>query len=241
MAFMNASMTRRSFLGAAALMALAMPLAGCAQTNTQGSTSASSAASSSVSSAASSNSSSAADSALSSSSAASTTGNALVAYFSRAGENYSVGVVEVGNTQKVAEEIARQTGADTFKIETVQTYPEGYEDCKVVATEERDSDARPELAGEVDNWDSYDTIYLGYPIWYGDMPMALYTFLENHDFTGKTVIPFNTHGGSGQASTVSSIRSAAARATVEEGAALSGSDAQNDPAAVTAFVERLVG
>ena len=153
---------------------------------------------------------------------------ALVAYFSRAGENYGVGVIEKGNTEVVAEMIAEAAGADTFRIQTVNAYPESYDECTEVARRERDSGARPELTSAVANMDAYDTIYLGYPIWYGDMPMAVYTFLESYDFTGKTILPFCTHAGSGLAGTACSIQSICSGATVLEGLAIPGTTAQND-------------
>lgn len=155
---------------------------------------------------------------------------ALVAYFSRTGENYSVGVIEKGNTHIVADMIAEQTGADLFEIATVTPYPSGYEDCKTVAQREQNSNARPELNATVSMAD-YDVIFVGYPIWYGDMPMAVYTFLESYDFTGKTIIPFCTHAGSGLSGTVSSIRSACTGATVLDGLAVAGTTAQNNQTA----------
>ncbi len=152
----------------------------------------------------------------------------LVAYFSRAGENYSVGVVEKGNTEIIAEMIAEEVGADTFRIQTVNAYPESYDECTEVAKQERDQGARPELSSTIANFDDYDVIYLGYPIWYGDMPMAVYTFLESYDFAGKTIIPFCTHAGSGLAGTVSSIQSACSGVAVLDGLAIAGTTAQND-------------
>ncbi len=161
---------------------------------------------------------------------------ALVAYFSRAGENYGVGVIEKGNTEIVSEIIADEVGADIFRIQTVNAYPESYEECTKVARQERDSGTRPELASAVANFDGYDVIYLGYPIWYGDMPMAVYTFLESYNFTGKTIVPFCTHAGSGLADTVNSIRSVCGGATVLSGLAIVGTTAQNDTDGVRASV-----
>ena len=92
--------------------------------------------------------------------------NILIAYFSRAGENYSVGYIEKGNTEIVAEMIAEQTGGTLFQIQPVTPYPEGYEDTKVIATRENESNARPAIANKVENMESYDTIFIGYPIWY---------------------------------------------------------------------------
>ncbi|MDD3796334.1 MAG: flavodoxin [Lachnospiraceae bacterium] len=152
----------------------------------------------------------------------------LVAYFSRAGENYNVGTVEKGNTQIMAEMIAEETGGTLFKIETVTPYPSSYDECTDVAKQEQNDNARPELKEEVDNFDDYDTIILGFPIWWGDMPMAMYTFLESYDFSGKTVLSFNTHEGSGEAGTTGKIQSALPQATVLEGLAVQGKTAQED-------------
>lgn len=166
----------------------------------------------------------------------------LVAYFSRAGENYGVGVIEMGNTEIIAKMIAEKLGADTFRIQTVYAYPESYAACTKVAKQERDSDARPELTSTIASIDDYDVIYLGYPIWYGDMPMAVYTFLESYDFTGKTILPFCTHAGSGLAGTAGSIQAACRGATVLNGLAIAGTTAQNDPAsaskAINAWIDQ---
>ena len=150
----------------------------------------------------------------------------LVAYFSQAGEQYNVGVVEKGNTQIVAEMIAEETDADLFHIERKEAYPSTYNDLLSAAQDEQKNNVRPELSAAVDNWDDYDTIFLGYPIWWGDMPMPVYTFLESYDFSGKTVIPFDTNGGSGLADTVSAITKACPGATVRDGLAVTGTDAQ---------------
>lgn len=154
----------------------------------------------------------------------------LIAYFSRAGENYNVGVIEKGNTAIIAEMIGEQTGGDLFHIETVTPYPENYRECTNVAQQELRDNARPELKATVDNFEDYDVVFLGYPNWWGDMPMAVYTFLESYDFSGKTVVPFATHEGSGLASTESSIASACSGAEVLGGLAIRGSVAQNSQA-----------
>ena len=168
----------------------------------------------------------------SSSSSASTTtalSTSLVVYFSRAGENYNVGVVEEGNTAKVAKVIAEDTGADLYQIEPTVPYPEGYEDTKVISTRERDNNERPEIQPYDLNWNAYDTIYLGYPIWYGGMPMIMYAFIESVECEGKTVYPFDTHGGSGLADTVSELRDMCVGSIVKDGLAIPGAVAQNDP------------
>ena len=152
----------------------------------------------------------------------------LVVYFSHAGENYNVGVIEEGNTAKMGKIIAEQTGADIFELVPVIPYPEDYDSCLDAATEEQRTNARPEYEGEIDTWDQYDTVFIGYPIWWGEIPNIVYTFMEAYDFTGKTVIPFNTHEGSGAAHSQRDITETLPAATVLKGLAVRGSKAQND-------------
>ena len=152
----------------------------------------------------------------------------LVTYFSHAGENYNVGVVEEGNTAKLAKVIAEQTGADLFEIVPVVDYPQSYDECLEVATAEQREGARPEYVSDVENWEQYDTVFIGYPIWWGEIPNIVYTFMESHDFAGKTVIPFNTHEGSGQSHSQRDIKNALPDATVLQGLAVRGPTAQND-------------
>ena len=153
---------------------------------------------------------------------------ALVTYFSHAGENYNVGVIEEGNTAKLAKVIAEQTSADLFEIVPVVDYPQSYDECLEVATAEQREGARPEYVGDIENWDQYDTVFIGYPIWWGEIPNIVYTFMEKHDFAGKTVIPFNTHEGSGQSHSQRDIENALPDATVLQGLAVRGATAQND-------------
>lgn len=157
----------------------------------------------------------------------------LVVYFSRAGENYSVGTIEEGNTAKMAKIIAEQIGADLFAIEPETPYPESYEETKTIATAEKNKDIYPAYIGDVENWDRYDTVFIGYPIWWGGVPNIVFGFLDGHDFTGKTVIPFNTHEGSGQAGTQRDIESRLPGVTVLQGLAVRGSRAQNDAEVTT--------
>lgn len=152
----------------------------------------------------------------------------LVAYFSRTGENYGVGEIEKGNTEIIAEMIASKMSGDLFRIESVNAYPAGYDDCTEVAKEEKNSNAGPELTSTVTDFDDYDVIYLGYPIWWSDMPMPVYPFLESYVFSGKTIIPFCTHARSGLSGTVSRIQTACSGATVRDGLAIAGTTAQND-------------
>lgn len=138
----------------------------------------------------------------------------IVIYFSRADENYGVGVVETGNTELLAKEIMAKTGADEFKIEPVKKYPLSYQDAIAQATEERKAGARPEYVGDVDIA-GYDLIFFGYPIWWGDLPMAVYNFIEKHDWAGKVVVPFCTHEGSGNSGTYEILKSKMPGATLE--------------------------
>ncbi len=160
----------------------------------------------------------------------------LVTYFSHAGENYNVGVIEEGNTAKLAKVIAEQTGAELFEIVPVVDYPHSYDECLEVATAEQRKGARPEYVGDVENWDQYDTVFIGYPIWWGEIPNIVYTFMENHDFAGKTVIPFNTHEGSGQSHSQRDIEKTLPGATVLKGLAVRGATAQNDADATSKAV-----
>lgn len=150
----------------------------------------------------------------------------LVAFFSHTGENYNVGYIEKGNTHIVAELIAAETGGELFEIKTVKPYPKEYRRCVDVAKQEKESNARPELQSDMKTED-YDVIFLGYPNWWGDMPMAVYTFIEKHDWKGKTVVPFCTHEGSGLSDTERNINDVCKGATVSEGLAIQGKIAQN--------------
>lgn len=144
-----------------------------------------------------------------------TNGNVLIAYFSVpetdgvdavAGSSRVVEDGEViGNTEFVAQAIQQETGGELFRIETVKEYPGDHDDLVDVGRSELAEEARPELSSQIENLDNYDTIFLGYPIWSGDLPMALYTFLESTDLSGKTIIPFSTHGGSGFSGTLSTL------------------------------------
>lgn len=120
----------------------------------------------------------------------------------------------VGNCQFIAQAIQQAVGGDLFAIETVQDYPGTHQPLLDFAYEELRQNARPELSGEIENLDDYSVIFLGYPNWNADLPMPLYTFLERYDFSGKTIIPFVTHGGSGFSRTISTIAGLQPNATV---------------------------
>ena len=153
----------------------------------------------------------------------------LVVYFSRTGENYNVGNVEVGNTAMVASYIKDYLKADSFEIIPVNKYPDKYQECLDQATKEKNENARPEIQNKITNFDQYDTIFVGYPIWWGDLPMIMHTFFESYDFNGKKVIPFNTHEGSGDAGTYSTVQKDLPKANVTtDGLALDGKTAKSD-------------
>ena len=152
--------------------------------------------------------------------------NILIAYFSRAGENYNVGFVEKGNTAFLAEMIAEEINGELFEIQTVKDYPEGYEETKAVVQEEQERNERPELSNDLDSLEAYDTLFIGYPIWWGDMPLAVYSFLESHEFAGERVIPFCTHEGSGLATTPQTLQRLVSEANVLAGLSISGKVAQ---------------
>ncbi len=144
----------------------------------------------------------------------------------RKDENYFGGnyrYVKVGNTEKVANMIADITGADMFKIEQAVLYAADYMTCIEEAKKDLKEKARPELVELPDNLDEYDEIYLGYPNYWGTMPMAVYTFLEAFDFTGKTIHPFCTHKGSGLSRTEKDVANTAKGANVTKGLAIHGS------------------
>lgn len=161
----------------------------------------------------------------------------LVVYFSRTGEEYNVGKIAKGNTAIVAEYIAQKTGADMFEIKPATPYPDEYEACTELAKRELESNARPALAKNIDNLAQYDTIILGYPIWWSALPRVMMTFLESNDFSGKTIIPFCTHGGSSLAGTEQEIADACSNAKILSGLAVVGKDAQNDFPAVQKEVD----
>lgn len=124
--------------------------------------------------------------------------NILVAYFSRAGEQYGVGEISKGNTAIIAEIFAKHTGADIFEIKVVNDdYPTKYDSLIERAKSEKNAKIRPELEGNIEDFDKYDTIFLGYPNWWGDMPMPVYSFIEKYDLSSKKVYHFCTHEGSG--------------------------------------------
>ncbi len=150
----------------------------------------------------------------------------LVAYYSRKGENYARGSIvhlPVGNTELIAKKIASFVQADLLEINTIKAYPAGYEETTVVARNELRNNARPELTRQVENMDAYEVVFLGYPNWWGTFPMAVFTFLESYNFSGKTIYPFCTHEGSGIGQSERDIQKLCPSARVGKGFAIRGS------------------
>ncbi len=177
--------------------------------------------------------------------------NALVVYFSMPEttnpdnmteeEDNSVVVIDgevLGNTQYVAYVIQENTGADIFRIEPETPYPTDHDTLVDLAAEEQDNDARPAIKDRIENLEQYDTIFIGYPNWWGDMPMILYSFFDEYDFSGKTIVPFNTHGGSGFSNTINTIAELEPGATTDrEGFTVSRNTVQDAEPDIIAWLE----
>jgi len=166
----------------------------------------------------------------------------LIAFFSRSGNNYVGGSIvnlPVGNTEVVAKMIQEMTNGNLFPIEAVNAYPEDYTETTVVAQQELRANARPELASHLENPASFDMIFLGYPNWYGTMPMPVFTFLEEYDFSGKTIAPFCTHEGSGMGRSVADIKKMCPLSTVTEGLAIRGGNVKNAQNEVSGWLREL--
>ena len=147
----------------------------------------------------------------------------IVIYFSRADENYAVGNIEKGNTEVIAEYIQQITGADLFKVEPLKPYSKSYKVCCDEALEEKRQNARPELKKYLVDISDYEVIYIGSPIYWGTMPMSMFTQLEKLDFTGKTMKVFTTHEGSGLGTVVSDVKKICKGANVLDSLAIQGS------------------
>ncbi len=152
----------------------------------------------------------------------------LIAYFTRS-----------GNTEKLADMIADKTGGTKFRIETETAYPQDYDAVLEQASEEKEQNARPLLKTRVEDMSDYATVFLGYPIWFGDTPMAIHTFLESYDFNGKKIIPFCTSGSSSPQTSYASVRASASGAEVLEGFWTQGTSAGNAQEEVNEWIDKL--
>ena len=168
----------------------------------------------------------------------------LVAYFSRAGQNYGHGgVVDLpkGNTEVLAEAIAADLGADLFKIDTVEPYPADYYATTDQAKRELREKARPAIRGPLPSMEGVDAIVLGYPNWWGTMPMAVKTFLDALDLAGVTVAPLCTNEGSGLGGSVGDLRRSYPAANVVEGLSVRGTDAARSTGKAVSWARRSIG
>lgn len=167
----------------------------------------------------------------------------MIVYYSRTGENYwngSIKNLEKGNTETVAEMVADMTGGDLFEVETVKTYPEDYYQCIDEAKAELQKGDRPEVKAYADDLEDYDTIYVGYPNWWGTMPMVMFTFLEHYDLSGKRIIPFCTNEGSGMGGSERDLKKICKGAKVEKGLSIHGAEAAQSRSKVEAWVRKMV-
>lgn len=164
----------------------------------------------------------------------------LIIYFSHAGENYFGGelkVIEKGNTEVIAELIQKATDADIFKVEPLNDYPSEYAKCIEVAQKEQNDDARPELKEELTDISGYDTLFIGFPNWWGTLPMPMWTQLEKLDFTGKTVKPFVTHEGSGFGSSQRDLKNLCEGAEIKKGLSVQGSKVHGAESIVNKWIQ----
>ena len=162
-------------------------------------------------------------------------GKTLIAYYSRADENYfggSMRYVKVGNTEIAVNLMKEMMCADTFKIEMKEPYSPAYMTCIEEAKKDLREKARPQLVSVPESIDEYDVIVLAYPNYWGTMPMAVFTFLENYDFAGKTILPLCTNEGSGMGGSENDIRKTCKGADVKKGLSITGSQAANSGEAV---------
>lgn len=172
-----------------------------------------------------------------------TNGKNLVVYFSMP-DNVDDSTVVIdgetlGNTQYMAYVIQETVGADIFRIEPETPYPTDHEKLVDLAKEEQNDNARPKIKDTIASFDTYENIFVGYPNWWGDMPMILYSFFDEYDFSGKTIIPFNTHGGSGFSSTISTIKELEPNAEVLDGKSISRNDIQDAEQEIIDWVKSL--
>jgi len=176
-------------------------------------------------------------------------GKSLVVYFSvpeTDGVDASSGASRVlsdgkimGNTQYVAAIIGEATGSDLFEIKTVHTYPASHKTLIEAAKVEIDNKTRPKLATHIENFADYDVVFVGFPNWWYDMPMPLYSFFDEYDFSGKTVIPFCTHGGSRFSGAIKTIRELEPQATVLDGYAIARDRVADSEEGILKWLERI--
>ena len=144
-----------------------------------------------------------------------------------------------GNTEQVAQIIQQETGGDLFEIAPATPYTNDYNELLDIAQQEQSDNARPELAGQVENWEQYDTIFVGYPNWWSDAPMAVYTFLESYDWSGKTLVPFNTSASGGFGRSLSGLEESAPGASILDGISFTERNLGDAQSEVAAWLDEL--
>jgi flavodoxin len=154
--------------------------------------------------------------------------NALLAYFSR-----------TGNTRTLAKQINKIVSGDIFEIQPEIPYPSDYEETKTRAERELEAGTRPKLKAMIKDIGQYDTVFVGYPMWWGTMPMPVYTFLSGYDFSGKKIVPYCTHEGSQLGNSIEDIRKLCPDSTILEGLAVWDHDLKNDSEAITDWLRKL--
>ena len=182
-----------------------------------------------------------------------TSQNTLVVYFSMPETTDSKNMTEeednstvvidgevMGNTQYVAMEIQEKMNADIFRIEPETAYTTNHEELVDIASKEQEENARPEIKDKISDFEQYDTIFVGYPIWWSDLPMIMYSFFDEYDFSDKTIIPFSTHSGSGLADRISTIQELEPNANVyEQGLSISRNDIENSSEEISQWLEKV--
>ncbi|HBF8686263.1 TPA: flavodoxin [Clostridioides difficile] len=180
--------------------------------------------------------------------------NALVVYFSMPETTDSKNMTEeednstvvidgkvMGNTQYVAMEIQEKTSADIFRIEPETPYTTNHEELVDIASQEQEENTRPAIKDRIADFEQYDTVFVGYLIWWSDLPMIMYSFFDEYDFSDKTIIPFSTHGGSGLADTISTIKELEPNATVyEQGLSISRNDVEKSSEEISQWLEKVI-
>lgn len=162
----------------------------------------------------------------------------IIIYFSRADENYSVGYIEKGNTEVIAEFISELTNSDSFKVERSIPYAKDYQTCIKEAKEELNNNTRPEIKNTLNSIDEYDVIYIGGPIYWGYLPLPMVTQLERLNWEGKVVRPFTTHEGSGLASVPNQLKEVCTGARILDGLAIKGSNVYNAKSTVEEWLKK---
>lgn len=163
----------------------------------------------------------------------------LIVYFSKAGGNYPNDNLKIGHTHQLANDIAAVTGGTKYEITPVRSYPNSYDATTKRAEKEQQQNARPKIKGKLPNIRQYDTIFLGYPIWWNEIPMVVRTFMDQTELNGKTIIPFSTNAGSGWGDSLTTIKHQYPKATMKKGFEIEGQKVDSSQKQVNAWLAKL--